>query len=172
MTVSKDVDKDVDKGVSKGQGKAERPSQELRILVVHGPNLNLLGKREPEIYGTQTLADIDADLAAGAKDLGIEIEFIQSNHEGDLIDRIQGSMGYADGILINPAGFSHSSVALRDALVATGVPVVEIHLSNVYARESFRRHSYVSAIAIGVISGLGAQGYRFGLEALVKRLRA
>jgi len=172
VTVSKDVDKDVDKGVSKGQGKAERPSQELRILVVHGPNLNLLGKREPEIYGTQTLADIDADLAAGAKDLGIEIEFIQSNHEGDLIDRIQGSMGYADGILINPAGFSHSSVALRDALVATGVPVVEIHLSNVYARESFRRHSYVSAIAIGVISGLGAQGYRFGLEALVKRLRA
>lgn len=168
MTVSKDVDK----GVSKGQGKAERPSQELRILVVHGPNLNLLGKREPEIYGTQTLADIDADLAAGAKDLGIEIEFIQSNHEGDLIDRIQGSMGYADGILINPAGFSHSSVALRDALVATGVPVVEIHLSNIYARESFRRHSYVSAIAIGVISGLGAQGYRFGLEALVKRLRA
>jgi len=172
VTVSKDVDKDVDKGVSKGQGKAERPSQELRILVVHGPNLNLLGKREPEIYGTQTLADIDADLAAGAKDLGIEIEFIQSNHEGDLIDRIQGSMGYADGILINPAGFSHSSVALRDALVATGVPVVEIHLSNVYARESFRRRSYVSAIAIGVISGLGAPGYRFGLEALVKRLRA
>ena len=141
----------------------------MRILVVHGPNLNLLGKREPAIYGTQTLADIDADLALAAKDLGVEVDCFQSNHEGELIDRIQEAMGVADGILINPGGFTHSSVALRDALVATGLPVVEIHLSNVYAREDSRRVSFVSPIAVGVISGLGAAGYRFGLEALAKR---
>ncbi len=144
----------------------------MRILVVHGPNLNLLGKREPDFYGTRSLADIDADLATQAKELGIEIESFQSNHEGELIDRIQEAMGHATGILINPGGFTHSSVALRDALVATGLPVVEVHLSNVYARESFRKHSYVSPIAVGVISGLGAQGYRFGLEALVGHVRA
>ena len=155
---------------TKGQAKSGRSSRDLRIFVVHGPNLNLLGKREPEIYGTQTLADIDADLAALAKDLGVVVESVQSNHEGELIDRIQESMGHADGILINPGGFTHSSVALRDALVATDLPIVEIHLSNVYARESFRQLSYVSPIAVGVISGLGAQGYQFGLEALVKRL--
>ncbi len=155
---------------TKGQAKSGRSSRDLRILVVHGPNLNLLGKREPEIYGTQTLAEIDADLAVLAKDLGVEVESIQSNHEGELIDRIQEAIGQADGILINPGGFTHSSIALRDALVATDLPVVEIHLSNVYARESFRQLSYVSPIAIGVISGLGAQGYQFGLEALVKRL--
>ncbi len=160
------------KAESKRDPKGERVSQGLRILVVHGPNLNLLGKREPEIYGRQTLADIDADLAVAAKDLGVEIESFQSNHEGALIDRIQEAMGHAHGILINPGGFTHSSVALRDALVAASLPVVEVHLSNVYARESFRRHSYVSAIAVGVISGLGAQGYRFGLEALVTRLSA
>jgi len=156
---------------AKGQAKSGRSSRDLRILVVHGPNLNLLGKREPEIYGTQTLADIDADLAALAKDLGVEVESVQSNHEGELIDRIQEAMGHADGILINPGGFTHSSIALRDALVATDLPVVEIHLSNVYARESFRQLSYVSPIAVGVISGLGAQCYQFGLEALVKRLK-
>jgi 3-dehydroquinate dehydratase-2 len=160
------------KAESRRDPKGERVSQGLRILVIHGPNLNLLGKREPEIYGRQTLADIDADLVVAAKNLGVEIESLQSNHEGALIDRIQEAMGHAHGILINPGGFTHSSVALRDALVATSLPVVEVHLSNVYARESFRRHSYVSAIAVGVISGLGAQGYRFGLEALVTRLSA
>jgi len=164
------VSDDRARGQGKGKKKAGRASRVLQILVVHGPNLNLLGKREPEIYGTQTLADIDADLSVLAKELGVEIDSIQSNHEGELIDRIQESMGHADGILINPGGFTHSSVALRDALVATDLPVVEIHLSNVYARESFRKRSYVSPIAIGVISGLGAQGYQFGLEALVKRL--
>ena len=156
--------------VTKGPAKTGGASRDLRILVVHGPNLNLLGRREPEFYGTQTLADIDADLAAVAKELCVEVESVQSNHEGELIDRIQEAIGQADGILINPGGLTHSSVALRDALVATELPVVEVHLSNVYARESFRRVSYISPIAIGVISGLGAQGYRFGLEALVKRL--
>ena len=143
-----------------------------RILVLHGPNLNLLGQREPEVYGRTTLAEIDADLAARAKELDAEIDCFQSNHEGELVDRIQQAMGSADAILINPAGFTHSSVALRDALAATGLPIVEVHLSNVHARESFRQHSFVSSIAVGVISGLGPAGYRFGLEALVDRLRA
>lgn len=160
------------KSRSKSGARAANAAQGLRILVVHGPNLNLLGKREPEIYGTQTLANIDADLAAVAKDLGVEIESVQSNHEGELIDRIQEAIGHTHGILINPGGFTHSSIALRDALVATSLPVVEVHLSNVYARESFRQLSYVSPVAVGVISGLGAQGYKFGLEALVTRLCA
>jgi len=145
-------------------------SKVSRILVLHGPNLNLLGKREPEIYGHQTLAEIDASLAASAKDLGVEIECFQSNHEGALVDRLQAAMGTVDGILINPAGLTHSSIALRDALVATGLPVVEVHLSNVHAREPFRQHSYVSPIALGVVTGLGAAGYRFGLEALTTHL--
>jgi 3-dehydroquinate dehydratase-2 len=143
-----------------------------RILVVHGPNLNLLGRREPEVYGRTTLAEIDADLAAAAKELGIEVDCFQSNHAGELVDRIQEAMGTASGILINPAGLTHTSVALRDALAAVSLPVVEIHLSNVFARESFRHHSYISPIAVGVISGLGAQGYRFGLEALARLIQA
>lgn len=141
------------------------------ILVIHGPNLNLLGTREPEIYGHATLADIDASLAAQAKELGCGLESLQSNHEGELIDRIQASMGAVDGILINPGGLTHSSVSLRDALGATSLPVVEVHLSNVFARESFRHQSFVSGIALGVISGLGARGYEVGLEALVAHIR-
>ncbi len=151
-------------------------SREIRILVVHGPNLNLLGKREPDIYGKLTLAEIDSELAVAAKTIGgevgcqIDVDCFQSNHEGELVDRIQEAMGHESGILINPGGFTHTSVALRDALVATTLPVVEIHLSNVYAREAFRQNSYVSPIALGVISGLGASGYRYGLEALVEHL--
>jgi len=153
------------------------PSNTRQILVIHGPNLNLLGKREPEVYGTQTLADIDAMITAAAKDLssagqGIEVASFQSNHEGALIDRIQEAMGVASGIVINPGGFTHTSVALRDALVAVELPIVEVHLSNVFAREPFRRESYVSGIALGVISGLGADGYRFALEALVRHTAA
>ena len=142
-----------------------------RILVIHGPNLNLLGQREPEVYGSTTLADIDADLAELAAAEGCELVCFQSNHEGELIDRIQAALGASDGILINPGGFTHSSVALRDALAAVALPVVEVHLSNVFARESFRHHSYVSGIALGVISGLGAKGYRMGLSALLDHLR-
>jgi len=143
----------------------------LRIAVVHGPNLNLLGTREPEIYGRVTLAEIDAGLAERARELDCEVESFQSNHEGALIDHLQACRTRATGILINPAGLTHTSVALRDALVATGRPVVEVHLSNVFARESFRHRSYVSGVALGVISGLGPLGYTLGLEALVRHLR-
>ncbi len=143
----------------------------LRILVIHGPNLNLLGTREPDIYGATTLAQIDAELATLAKDAGCELDALQSNHEGLLIDRIQEARSNADGVLINPAGLTHSSVSLRDALIASELPVVEVHLSNVFARESFRHHSYVSGIAVGVISGFGPSSYRLGLDALIGHLR-
>ncbi len=145
-------------------------SEPLRILVVQGPNLNLLGTREPHLYGSTTLDEIHAELATAAKPWGAELEFFQSNHEGALIDRIQEALSWADGILINPAGLTHSSVSLRDALVATGLPVIEVHLSNVFAREEFRHRSLVSPIAVGVISGLGPAGYRLALEALLQSL--
>jgi 3-dehydroquinate dehydratase-2 len=143
----------------------------LRILVIHGPNLNLLGTREPEIYGTTSLAEIDGLLAGIAKEADCELDAFQSNHEGLLIDRIQEGRSNADGILINPAGLTHSSVSLRDALLGSELPVVEVHLSNVFARESFRQHSYVSGVAVGVISGFGPNSYRLGLEALIHHLR-
>ena len=147
-------------------------SEPQRVLVVHGPNLNLLGSREPEIYGTTTLEEINADLTAAAKEWGADIEFFQSNHEGALVDRIQEAQSWADGILINPGGLTHTSVILRDALAATSLPIVEIHLSNVFAREEFRRHSFISAIALGVISGFGSTGYGLGLNALLEHLEA
>jgi len=147
-------------------------SDSHRVLVVHGPNLNLLGTREPEVYGTATLEEINGDLTAAAKEWGAEVEFFQSNHEGALVDRIQEAQSWADGILINPAGLTHTSVSLRDALVATELPIVEVHLSNIFAREEFRRHSFISPIAIGVICGFGPMGYGLALNALLEHLES
>ena len=145
-------------------------SEPQRILVIHGPNLNLLGSREPDIYGNASLEEINGDLSSAAKEWGAEVEFFQSNYEGALVDRIQESQSWADGILINPGGLTHTSVTLRDALVATELPIVEVHLSNIFAREEFRRNSFVSPIALGVISGFGPMGYGLGLNALLEHL--
>ena len=142
----------------------------LGLQVLHGPNLNALGTREPEIYGTTTLDEIDEMLRGLGKEHGIDVQCFQSNHEGALIDRVQEARSWADAILINPGGFTHTSVALRDALIASDLPVVEVHLSNVHAREEFRRHSYVSDIALGVVCGFGADSYRIAFEALRSHL--
>jgi len=144
----------------------------LRIVVLHGPNLNLLVFREPSLYGRVTLEEINAGLTRQAKESGAQVECFQSNHEGELIDRIQESSRIADGIVINPGGLTHTSVALRDALAAGALPVVEVHLSNIYAREEFRKHSLVSPIVLGVVTGFGALSYTVGLAALLDHLRA
>ncbi len=150
--------------------KVRAMSAALRVLVLHGPNLNLLGTREPEIYGTTTLAEIDAMLAVQGKQAGVEVQCFQSNHEGALIDRVQEAGSWAAALLINPGGLTHTSVALRDALLASALPVVEVHLSNIFAREPFRRNSYVSDVAVGVVSGFGPLSYQLGLEALIARI--
>lgn len=143
----------------------------MKLLVLHGPNLNLLGQREPAVYGHTTLAEIDARLREQAARSGATLEAVQSNHEGALIDQIQAARGVCDGIIINPGGFTHTSVALRDALIASELPVIEVHLSNIYAREDFRRESLVTDVAIGSICGLGPIGYQLALEALLERLK-
>lgn len=143
----------------------------INILLVNGPNLNLLGTREPEVYGSTTLADIEQAAIAQAQAAGAQLACFQSNHEGALIDRIQAAKAEGvDAIVINPGGFTHTSVAMRDALAAVAIPFVEVHISNIHQRESFRHHSYLSAIAVGVICGLGVDGYRSAIEFALKKL--
>lgn len=155
-----------------GSKAAKNAKGKQRILVLHGPNLNLLGLREPEIYGRETLAEINAGLAEQASAAGIGLITFQSNHEGDLIDRVQAARSEGVGfIVINPGGYTHTSVALRDALAAVAIPFVEVHLSNIHAREPFRRHSCFSDIAAGVICGLGSHGYRLALDYALNRIR-
>ncbi|MFN9644100.1 MAG: type II 3-dehydroquinate dehydratase [Cyanobacteriota bacterium] len=142
----------------------------MRVLLLNGPNLNLLGLREPGLYGSATLAGIEADLGRQAEALGVTLDCYQSNHEGALVDRIHGARGQADGILINAGAFTHTSIALRDALLAVAIPFVELHLSNVHGREPFRHHSFLADKALGVICGFGATSYSLALRGLVAHL--
>ena len=142
----------------------------MRIGVIHGPNLHLLGSREPEVYGHDTLEDVDLALARRAGELGVELETIQSNHEGEIIDFISDAASRVGGFMINPGGLTHTSVVLRDALVGVERPFVEVHLSNTQARESFRRHSYLTPVASGMVLGFGLRSYLLGLEGLVRHL--
>ncbi len=148
------------------------PSLHPHILVLHGPNLNLLGSREPKHYGLATLDDINRSLVARAEAAGAIVETFQHNHEGALVDRIQqAARDHVEFILINPAAYTHTSVAMRDALAAVAIPFVEVHLSNIYARETFRHHSHFSDLAVGVVSGLGAHGYELALEYALRHLQ-
>jgi 3-dehydroquinate dehydratase-2 len=144
----------------------------MRIAVLNGPNLNLLGQREPEVYGRTSLAEIEAMVREAARPLGADIQWFQTNHEGALVDAVQGLRGQADGALINAAALTHSSLALRDALLAVRIPFVELHLSNIFAREPERRISVIADLAVGMVTGFGAQSYLLALQALVGRLRA
>lgn len=142
----------------------------MHVAVLNGPNLNLLGEREPEVYGRVSLAEIEAAVREQARGLGVECSWTQTNHEGELVEAIQGLKGKADGAVINAAAFTHTSLAVRDALLAVRVPFVEVHLSNIFAREPERRRSLLADLAVGVVTGFGADSYRLGLEALVRLL--
>ncbi|MBI5592050.1 MAG: type II 3-dehydroquinate dehydratase [Deltaproteobacteria bacterium] len=150
----------------------ESPSEKQTILVIHGPNLNMLGKREPEVYGKATLDDINTALKETGKRLGVRVETFQSNHEGAIVDKIQEIMNSHQGLIINPGAYTHTSVAIRDALLLLSIPVVEVHLSNIYKREPFRHHSMIAGVATGQISGLGSDGYILALEFLARRSQA
>jgi 3-dehydroquinate dehydratase-2 len=151
---------------------AQRAEKDVRIAVLNGPNLNLLGTREPAIYGRETLADIERSLASVASELGAELEFAQHNGEGQMIDTLHRWRGMVDGVIINAGAYTHNSIALRDALSAIAVPFVEVHLTNIYAREPERRHSMLSSAAVGMVCGLGAYGYELALRGLTRRLAA
>jgi 3-dehydroquinate dehydratase-2 len=142
----------------------------MRIAVVHGPNLRLLGRREPAVYGTDTLEDVDRAVEALAAQLGTEVEFFQSNHEGAILDFVEEAAGRVDGFVVNPGALTHTSVALRDALLGVELPFVEVHLSNTAAREPFRRHSYLADVAVGAVYGFGVHSYLLGLRGLVSRI--
>ena len=144
----------------------------MHIAVLNGPNLNLLGEREPALYGRTTLAEIERSTRERARELGVECSWTQTNHEGELVDAIQGLKGKADGALINAAAFTHTSLALRDALLAVQVPFVEVHLSNIFGREPERRRSLLADLAVGVVTGFGAHSYRLGLDGLVGHLKS
>jgi 3-dehydroquinate dehydratase II len=144
----------------------------MLIAVLNGPNLNLLGEREPEVYGRTTLDEIETMVRDAARSHGADIEWLQTNHEGQLVDAVQGLRGRVDGALVNAAAFTHTSLALRDAMLAARVPFVELHLSNIFAREPERRHSVIADLALGLVTGFGAQSYLLALQALVGRLRA
>lgn len=145
----------------------------MKIIVINGPNLNMLGKREPEIYGSLTLEDIESFLASRAEvaDGGVSLSFFQSNSEGEIVTAIQDARGKFDGVIINPAAYTHTSVAIRDAILSAGLPVVEVHLSNIYRREDFRQKSFVSGVSVGVVSGFGAESYYLGLLGLMEHVR-
>jgi len=143
-----------------------------KILVIHGPNLNLLGKREPEVYGKLTLDDIDGKIKVAARAAGVEVEVRQSNHEGEIVEMVQQAAGEFGAIVINPGAYTHTSIAIRDAVAGTGIPTVEVHLSNIHGREEFRRRSYLPEVAAGQISGFGADSYMLGIRAAIKLMAA
>jgi 3-dehydroquinate dehydratase II len=136
-----------------------------KVLVIHGPNLNLLGEREPEVYGSTTLEEINQDLNSAASSLGLEIRIVQSNHEGEIVEAVQNARHWAEVLVLNPAAYTHTSVAIRDALASVQIPCIEVHLSNIHAREDFRRVSHISPVAVGVIQGFGRISYRLALQA-------
>lgn len=146
--------------------------QHLKILVLNGPNLDILGRRSPAIYGNRTLADVEDLLRRSAAELDCDVECRQSNHEGDLVSWVGGAMGVMDGLVINPGAYTHTSIALRDAISGTGIPAVEVHITNIYAREDFRQHSLTAAVCVGQVCGFGVSGYIVALRALTEWLRA
>lgn len=143
----------------------------MKILIINGPNINLLGTREPEIYGTLTLDKINEEIASYAQSLGVETETFQSNIEGEIVDKIQQAKDSCDGIVINPAAYTHTSVAIRDAISAVALPAVEVHISNIHSREEFRKHSFIAPVCIGQIAGFGLDSYKLGLKAIVNNLQ-
>ncbi len=148
----------------------ENTQKNIRIMVIHGPNLNMLGKREPDVYGKDTLSDINERMKEKGLELGVHVDFFQSNHEGAIVDKIHEIINSHKGLIINPGGYTHTSIAIRDALLLLSIPVVEVHISNIHKREPFRHHSMISDVATGQISGLGSHGYNLALEYITSQL--